>query len=93
MDNFDVVTTITNSGSETVKVLEHPNGPLSKLPTEIFDLTSESGTHAAFNGIKAKFVPSAAVAAGAFVELVPGQSIQVTHNSKSASVDRILDYF
>ncbi|KAF9523095.1 peptidyl-Lys metalloendopeptidase [Crepidotus variabilis] len=84
VDNLKIVTTLTNTGAETVKVLNDPNGPLSKLPTNTFTITDASGTTPAFNGVKAKYVPKVAAAASAFTILAPGQSIDVEHNLSEA---------
>ncbi|KAJ3503898.1 hypothetical protein NMY22_g18091 [Coprinellus aureogranulatus] len=82
VDNFKVNTVITNVGDETVKLLNDPNSPLSKLPANTFSITNSQGAGAAFTGIKAKYVPRVAAEAGAFTTLAPGASITVTHDRK-----------
>jgi len=80
VDKLQVLTTITNTGDEKVKVLNDPYGPLSPLPTDTFTITNASGAKPAFTGIKAKYLPAVAVLLGAYTELGPGQSTGVLHN-------------
>ena len=49
-DNLWVVTTVTNLADETVKLLEHPDTPLSQLPTDIFEVTRHCGKRPDFIG-------------------------------------------
>ena len=81
-DSFQVATVITNTGDETVKLLNDPSGPLSKLPTDTFYITNSEGSSAVFGGIKAKYVPSVAAAEGGFTTLAPGESVRVEHDCK-----------
>ncbi|KAJ8469577.1 hypothetical protein ONZ45_g10909 [Pleurotus djamor] len=83
VDNLKVVTSLVNTGDETLKLLNDPRGPLSKLPTETFAITDASGARASFTGIKAKYVPAQAAKLddeSAFTVLAPGQSIEITHD-------------
>lgn len=84
IDNFQVNTIITNDGDETLRILNDPNGPLSKLPANTFSITNSQGAGAAFSGIKAKYVPKVAAEAGAFTTLAPGASITVAHDLSEA---------
>ncbi|KAF8686274.1 Lysine-specific metallo-endopeptidase [Rhizoctonia solani] len=52
VDNFDVATIISNTGSETLRLLRDPRSPLSDLPTEKFAVVDSKGTRAEFNGIR-----------------------------------------
>ena len=53
INNLKIVATVTNSGDETLKLLNDPRGPLSKLPTETFEIVhEESGASPAFTGVK-----------------------------------------
>ncbi|KAF5316045.1 hypothetical protein D9619_006759 [Psilocybe cf. subviscida] len=79
VENMQVVVTVTNTGNETLKILNDPRGPLSTRPTNTFSITDASGAKPAFTGIKLKYVPKTAVAVGAFTILAPGKSIQVEH--------------
>jgi peptidyl-Lys metalloendopeptidase len=82
VENFKVVATVTNTGTETLKILNDPLSPLSKLPAETFTISDASGHPATFIGIRAKYAPSAAIAAGqdALTVLTPGQSAIVEHD-------------
>ncbi|KAF5379072.1 hypothetical protein D9615_005979 [Tricholomella constricta] len=86
VDNLKVKTTITNTGDEILKVLNDPNSPLSKLPAHTFIITDANGASPAFTGIKAKYVPAAAIATGkdAVTVLAPGQSVEVEHDLSEA---------
>ncbi|PPR01230.1 hypothetical protein CVT24_005994 [Panaeolus cyanescens] len=84
VENFKVKTTITNTGAETVKVLNDPRGALSKMPTDTFTITNTKGDKPSFSGIKVKYVPSTAAAAGSFTVLAPGQSVEVEHSLAEA---------
>jgi len=84
--NFKVTATITNTGDEILTVLNDPKSPLNELPADTFKITSGAGASPAFTGIKAKYVPATAIAAGkdAVTVLAPGQSLQVEHDLSRA---------
>ncbi|KAF9467834.1 hypothetical protein BDZ94DRAFT_1376555 [Collybia nuda] len=86
VENLKVVTTVTNTGDETLKILNDPLGPLSKLPANTFTISDAKGASPKFTGIKAKYVPQAAAAAGkdAVTILAPGESVSVEHNLSDA---------
>ncbi|KAF5314762.1 hypothetical protein D9611_007174 [Ephemerocybe angulata] len=84
VDNFKVSTVLTNTGDETLRILNDPLGPLSKLPTDTFAVVNSQGSAARFGGIKAKYVPAVAAAAGAYTTLAPGQSVTVDHDLSEA---------
>ncbi|KAJ3502211.1 hypothetical protein NLJ89_g8991 [Agrocybe chaxingu] len=84
VDNLKVVATIANTGDETLKVLNDPRGALSQMATNTFTITDGTGARPSFTGIKVKYVPSTAAAAGAFTVLAPGQSVEVEHNLGAA---------
>ncbi|TBU24125.1 metalloprotease [Dichomitus squalens] len=89
IDNFNITTTVTNAGNEAVRLLNHPRGPLSNLPTDMFTITNRHGFSPDFVGISAKYSPSAALASNdhhAFTVLAPGQSVEV-HHDISATYD------
>lgn len=50
--NLKVVATVTNTGDQTLKLLNDPRGPLSKLPADTFSITDSSGKSPKFTGIK-----------------------------------------
>ncbi|KAH6906780.1 deuterolysin M35 metalloprotease, partial [Coprinopsis sp. MPI-PUGE-AT-0042] len=80
VEDLKVTTVLTNNGDETVRVLKDPLGPLSQLPAATFTIESEGGAQPAFMGIKAKYSPKAAIAAGEYVTLAPGESVSVAHD-------------
>ncbi|GLB42303.1 putative to MEROPS metallopeptidase family M35 [Lyophyllum shimeji] len=86
VDNLKVKTTITNTGDEILKILNEPHSPLSKLPAKTFKVTDANGAAPAFTGIKVKYSPAAAIAAGkdAITTLAPGQSVEVEHDLSEA---------
>ncbi|KAG5654427.1 hypothetical protein H0H81_002616 [Sphagnurus paluster] len=86
VENLKVKTTVTNTGDEILKILNDPNSPLSKLPANTFSITDAKGATPAFTGIKAKYAPATAIAAGkdAITVLAPGQSVEVEHDLSEA---------
>jgi peptidyl-Lys metalloendopeptidase len=82
VENLKVIATVTNTGTETLKILNDPLSPLSKLPAETFVITDASGHPPTFIGIRAKYVPSTAIIVGkdALTVLSPGQSVNVEHD-------------
>jgi len=83
VEQLRIVATITNTGSDTVKVLNDPRGPLSKMPTDTFRISDASGAAPSFSGIKVKYVPSTAASLGAYTTIAPGQSVTVEHARES----------
>ncbi|KAJ3488200.1 hypothetical protein NLI96_g3033 [Meripilus lineatus] len=88
VDNLKVITTLINTGDETLKLLNNPLGPLSKMPTNTFAIINEqSGGVPRFNGVKVKYVANSAIKTGgadAFTILTPGQSVSVEHDLSAA---------
>ncbi|KAG8698898.1 hypothetical protein FRC09_006951 [Ceratobasidium sp. 395] len=83
VDDLHVVATVSNTGTETLRLLRDPRSPLSQYPTETFGVINSKGARAAFSGIKVRYSPQAVVKAGraeSFVELKPGQSVSVEHD-------------
>ncbi|KAF4622161.1 hypothetical protein D9613_009110 [Agrocybe pediades] len=78
--NLHVVTTLTNTGDDTLKLLNHPGTVLSKLPTHNFDITHESGARPSFRGVFAKYSQKTAVEKNVYTVLSPGQTITVEHD-------------
>jgi peptidyl-Lys metalloendopeptidase len=68
VEHLKIVSTVTNTGDETLKVLNDPRGPLNKLPT-----ADAKGAQPSFTGIELKYVPNTAAALGAFTILAPGE--------------------
>ncbi|CAA7264262.1 unnamed protein product [Cyclocybe aegerita] len=48
VENLKILTTITNTGEETLKVLDDPRGALSQMPTDTFVITDGKGVRPAF---------------------------------------------
>ncbi|KAL4246974.1 secreted metalloproteinase M35 [Abortiporus biennis] len=88
VDQLKVVATITNTGDESLKLLNDPLTPLNKLPTDTFAIAHEdTGTSPSFSGVKAKYVRDTAIKVGdasAFTVLAPGQSVALTHDLSAA---------
>ncbi|KIM47618.1 hypothetical protein M413DRAFT_204872 [Hebeloma cylindrosporum] len=80
VENLKVVATITNTGDETLKILNDPRSLLSKRPVNKFSITDGRGARPAFTGVKVKYSPESAAKMGAFTVLEPGAFIDVTHD-------------
>ncbi|KAF9486346.1 deuterolysin M35 metalloprotease [Pholiota conissans] len=80
VENLKITATITNTGSETLKVLNDPRGLLSKRPAHKFSITDAKGVSPSFTGVKVKYVPEVAAKLGAYTTLAPGASISVAHD-------------
>ncbi|EJD37461.1 peptidyl-Lys metalloendopeptidase [Auricularia subglabra TFB-10046 SS5] len=74
--NAVVSATVTNTGDETVKLLNAPNSVLSRGPTDAFAIASADGKVPRFHGLFAKYTPHPGKA---FTVLEPGQSVTVEH--------------
>ncbi|CAE6441345.1 unnamed protein product [Rhizoctonia solani] len=82
VDNLSLTTTLTNTGSETLTLLNDPRTVLSSARTETFTLTNGSGSPD-FIGIRVKYSPEYVVRVNdpaSFTVLAPGQSREVVHN-------------
>jgi len=82
VQNLKVVTTLTNTGDETLKLLNDPRGALDGFPANTFYITDSTGASPAFVGAKVKYVPSADETS--FTVLTPGQSVDVSHDLSAA---------
>jgi peptidyl-Lys metalloendopeptidase len=83
VENLKVVATLTNTGDQTIKLLNDPNSILSPIPAKTFKVTSGSGKTPDFTGVKVKYSPEAVIERGpaeAFTVLAPGESFQLTHD-------------
>ncbi|KAK1225215.1 hypothetical protein PQX77_008950 [Marasmius sp. AFHP31] len=79
---LEVVTTVTNTGNETLKLLNNPMSVLSKWATDSFEVHNGDGVAAEFNGLFVRYNPEHAVKsndASEFVVLTPGASFEVAH--------------
>ncbi|TFK72462.1 deuterolysin M35 metalloprotease [Pluteus cervinus] len=84
VSNLKVSATLTNTGDETLKVLNDPLSPLSTIPANTFAITNADGASPSFAGVKAKFVPQRAAELGSYVTLAPGESKTVEHDLSEA---------
>ncbi|KAF8899684.1 hypothetical protein CPB85DRAFT_1439908 [Mucidula mucida] len=78
---LEVVTTITNTGDETVTLLNDPRTVLSSWATQSFIITGESGVEADFTGVAVRYIPEvvAQKAEKSVTILAAGESVDVTH--------------
>ncbi|KDQ16122.1 hypothetical protein BOTBODRAFT_43700 [Botryobasidium botryosum FD-172 SS1] len=82
VDALKVTTTLTNTGTETLKLLNDPNSVLTpQWKTRTFDITGQSsGAVPSFKGVKVKWVPTQAAAAHDYTTLAPGQTLTLQHD-------------
>jgi peptidyl-Lys metalloendopeptidase len=96
VDNFVVVATFNNTGDEALKLYQDPTTALSPFPVCIhfymiflflifiqedkFTVSTSDGTVAEFIGADVKYTFEAATN---FVELAPGATVSVSHQSAS----------
>ncbi|KAG8731474.1 hypothetical protein FRC11_004038 [Ceratobasidium sp. 423] len=81
-----VTATVTNTGSETLKLLNHPYSMLSDAETETFTITGANGSPS-FKGIRVKYSPDTVVKGNdpaSFTVLAPGESHGVVHDLSKA---------
>jgi len=92
VENLVLITNISNTGNETLKLLNDPQGLTSKTPTNKFDIRSSAGERPLFTGIEVDYDPFKAANTSdhdAFTVLAPGESISVEHDCMySCSQDR-----
>ncbi|EEB91249.1 hypothetical protein MPER_10425, partial [Moniliophthora perniciosa FA553] len=90
VDSLKVVTSLLNTGDETLKILKDPRGVLSTLPTDSFAISDVQGAIPKFTGVKAKFVPEyAAKLEDTFTVLEPGQSVEVEHDPSEVAANSL----
>ncbi|KAJ8073790.1 hypothetical protein AAF712_003261 [Marasmius tenuissimus] len=83
VQDFKIITSLVNTGDETLKLLRDPRTVLSLLPTDRFAISNAEGASPAFTGARAKFVPEYVVKNNiedAFVVLEPGASFELEHD-------------
>ncbi|KAG8957534.1 hypothetical protein FRC03_010048 [Tulasnella sp. 419] len=83
VDNLVVKATISNTGDETLKLLNDPRSPLSTWATDSWDITDAKGRSPKFTGVKVRYAPSVAVKLGNpkdFTILAPGASVEIEHD-------------
>ncbi|KAJ1309798.1 hypothetical protein OPQ81_006563 [Rhizoctonia solani] len=82
VDNLFVKTVVTNTGSDSVKLLRNPSSVLSDWQTNSFSIKSSLGTPL-FTGIRIKYSPELALKSGDesnFMVLAAGESFGLTHS-------------
>ncbi|KAI0756579.1 peptidyl-Lys metalloendopeptidase [Daedaleopsis nitida] len=87
VNNLKVSTTLTNTGDETLKLLNDPRGALHTLPANSFAITTDSGASPSFIGYKVKYSLEQAAKSTdpkTFTVLTPGQSVSVDHDLSAA---------
>ncbi|KIM38232.1 hypothetical protein M413DRAFT_76264 [Hebeloma cylindrosporum] len=80
VEHLKIVATVTNTGDETLKVLNDPHGTLNKLSTDTFVIANAKGAQPSFMGIKLKYVPKTAADLEVYTILAPGESVAVEHD-------------
>ncbi|KAF8749672.1 MEROPS metallopeptidase family M35 [Rhizoctonia solani] len=83
-----IITSIKNTGTEALRLLNDPNSALSTWETDSFHVTRAesnlvSGPALNFTGLRVKYSPSAAVKTGKpelFTVIEPGATVNITHN-------------
>ncbi|EUC60629.1 peptidyl-lys metalloendopeptidase [Rhizoctonia solani AG-3 Rhs1AP] len=86
-----IVTSIKNTGTETLRLLNDPNSALSAWETDSFhvaraDSNLVAGPALNFTGLRIKYSPAAAVKAGKpelFTLIPAGATVNITHNLAS----------
>ena len=81
-EDLTLTTTITNTGSKPLMLLNDPSGVLySRHPTDRFHVThSTTGMVPRFKGVQVKFSARKAIELGDVTILRPGQSTSVIHD-------------
>ena len=83
VDHFYVLTTIVNTGDETLRLLNDPRTPLSPVATNTFVVTNSDGMYPTFNGVKVQYLPHVMARRSGgrplFTLLDPGESVNVPH--------------
>ncbi|KAJ2930414.1 hypothetical protein H1R20_g6690, partial [Candolleomyces eurysporus] len=82
IEDLKVVATVTNTGTEPVRLLKYGTVLDDKLPTKSF-VVSKDGKAVPFTGIKALFFVSISLSDvddSAFANVEPGQSVSATHS-------------
>jgi len=86
VQNLKVITTLINTGTDQLKLLNDPRTVLDKSPTHTFTITNADGTSPTFKGIMVKYVPEKVIQDNQdsfFTVLEPGQKMDVTHDLSS----------
>ncbi|KAM5544052.1 hypothetical protein V8D89_002238 [Ganoderma adspersum] len=87
IEDFKVVAILTNTGDETIKLLNNPRSALHTLSANAFVITASDGSSPSFTGVSVKYSFDNAMKMtdpSIFTVLAPGQSVSVTHDLSSA---------
>ncbi|CAE6500415.1 unnamed protein product [Rhizoctonia solani] len=82
VENLSVKTVVTNTGSDSVKLLKNPSSVLSDWQTNSFSIKSSLGPPS-FTGVRIKYSPELALKSGDesnFMVLAAGESFELTHS-------------
>ena len=84
VENLKVSTTVTNTGDETLKLLNDPRSALHTFSTTAFVITASAGSSPTFTGVGVEYFDNAPKMKDSsdFTVLAPGQSVSVTHDRK-----------
>ncbi|EIN05799.1 peptidyl-Lys metalloendopeptidase [Punctularia strigosozonata HHB-11173 SS5] len=87
VENLKIVTTVKNTGDETLKLLNNPSSVLRKAPTNSFSIADHTGASPSFNGIVVKYAMNKAIESEkdtSFTILAPGASVSIEHDLSAA---------
>ncbi|KAM5543347.1 hypothetical protein V8D89_003221 [Ganoderma adspersum] len=87
VENLKVVATLTNTGDETLRLLNDPRSVLDTLPADSFTVTDSDGASPSFIGVRVKYSPSQAAKStgpSALTVIEPGASVSFTHDLSTA---------
>lgn len=80
VDNFKVVAKVSNTGSETLTLLNDPNSLLTPhWSTKTFSIASAEGAVPEFKGVAVKWSAKSAVKSKAYTIIEPGQTVEFEH--------------
>lgn len=83
VENFKVITTLINTGDETLKLLNDPRSALHTFATNTFAITTNDGASPVFTGVKVKYSPGNAARKtdpSIFTVIRPGESVSLIHD-------------
>ncbi|KAF9259015.1 zincin [Marasmius fiardii PR-910] len=82
VSDFEVVTTVTNTGDETLKLLNDPDSVLSKWATDSFEISNVDGAKPKFTGVLVRYGYEHAAKSddvSQFTVLAPGEFVSISH--------------
>ncbi|KAI1783151.1 peptidyl-Lys metalloendopeptidase [Ganoderma leucocontextum] len=87
VESLKVIATLTNTGDETLRLVNDPRGVLDALPANTFTITNNDGASPSFIGVQVKYSPTQAATSAdpsALTVIAPGTSVSLTHDLSSA---------